>query len=568
MQTLSCRIVSLLLAVLTVGCNLPLNSTLTPGTTGSPPASTEVAPLPTVDASPVIIISSTQEVRKACLYDAELENAPNPDDIVVNSQETIVQSWHLRNTGTCDWKTLTLVAISDYHLEIRSPPNIPQTKTGEAVELSLELTAPSEPGQYQGVWRLQTPDGHIFGPDMSAHIIVQATEGVFTPQEQQVVITDTGCILDADFVTDVTVSDGSFLVAGAAFRKIWRMQNIGTCDWNEGYRLVFVSGDCMDGPASVPVPPTDVGATADIAVDLTVPEQEGIYTSWWRLQSPDGTLFGVRPYVRINALSLPVNNPTPAPPAQSTYSTYIHNITARAREIYLDGQAKGNRANVFSKVGDSITDTPAFLVPVGNRSYKLHSYTYLQPVINYFSAATARTGNSFNNVSLAAVSGWNSFDMGNPEKVAGTCPGMTPLQCEYALVTPSLAIIMIGTNDATGALDIAGYHRNIQAMVEVSIESGVIPVLSTIPYNAGGDERAYNGVIKTIAATYDVPWMDFCAATWDLPNHGISDDGVHPSVPPAGDTANFSAANLQYGHTVRNLLVLHVLDAIWRQVMY
>jgi hypothetical protein len=381
-------------------------------------------------------------------------------------------------------------------------------------------------------------------------------------------MTDDGCILDADFVTDVTVPDGSILTAGETFKKTWRMQNIGTCKWDEGYSLVFASGDQMGGPASVPVPQTDVGATADIVVELVAPKQGSSYTGWWRLQSPKGISFGVWPYVRINVASPPADNPAPAPPAQSAYSAYIHNITARAREIFLDGQAKGNRANVFSKVGDSITDTPAFLVPIGNGSYRLHNYTYLQPVISYFSVATARTGNSFNNVSLAAVSGWNSFDMGNPEKVSGTCPEMTPLQCEYSLVSPSLAIIMIGTNDATGSLDIAGYHRNVQAMVETSIGNGIVPVLSTIPYNQEGDERAYNGVITTIATTYNIPWMDFLASTWNLPDHGISEDGIHPSMPPGDDPANFSAANLQYGYTVRNLLVLHVLDAVWRQAMY
>jgi hypothetical protein len=104
--------------------------------------------------------------------------------------------------------------------------------------------------------------------------------------------------------------------------------------------------------------------------------------------------------------------------------------------------------------------------------------------------------------------------------------------------------------------------------VETSIDYGVIPVLSTVPYDQFGDVQPYNQIIISMAIAYDVPWMDFYAATWDLRNHGIAEgDGVHPSIPPTNDPANFTPENLQYGHTVRNLLVLHVLDAMWRQVL-
>ena len=57
-------------------------------------------------------------------------------------------------------------------------------------------------------------------------------------------------------------------------------------------------------------------------------------------------------------------------------------------------------------------------------------------------------------------------------------------------------------------------------------------------------------------------------STFGLDNHGIDPgDGVHPSVPATNDPTNFTADNLHYGHTVRNLLVLHVLDRMWREVL-
>jgi hypothetical protein len=254
---------------------------------------------------------------------------------------------------------------------------------------------------------------------------------------------------------------------------------------------------------------------------------------------------------------------TPATPG-TTFSPYIHNITPHSRQIYLDGQAMGNRANVFSKVGDSITASWAFLNKIGDGDYALNDYGYLQPVVTYFSSAAARTGNSFNNVSLAAVEGWTSADLLDPSHAAVMCPGLSPLACEYSMVRPSVAIIMIGTNDADRWLDRGAFAANLGQIVQTSIDYGVIPVLSTIPYNSGADVQPYNEIIVATAAAFDVPWMDFYAASVNLPDHGNDPDGVHPSVPPTHDPTNFTAETLQYGFTMRDLLTLHMLDAVWR----
>lgn len=569
MRTVHHYIVPLLLALWMIGCrpSSRATSTPTPGPTVYPEAQADTTPVP---ATPLTAADSTPEIGDNCVYAAEfVEDVTVPDYASVKPGETFTKVWRLQNTGTCDWANLTLVFISDDRLGGESPTAVPPTSRGEFVDISLELMAPSQPGQYLSVWQLHTADGRSFGPPVYTRIIVQATGLSSTSQSPYAVSMDDGCVLDAAFIADVTIPDGTTVEANESFNKIWRMQNLGTCDWGEGYNLVFVSGDQMRGPGSVPISPTRVGETTDIVVPLTSPGVAGNYTGWWRLQAPDGTLFGIWPYVRIEVASSIADRGMPDPPTHSIYAGYIHNLTAHSREIFLEGQAQGNRANVFSKVGDSITDVWAFLNPIGDGVYDLHDYDYLQPVINYFSTTIARSGNSFNNVSLSAVSGWNSFDVLNPDKVADTCPRLTPLECEYTLAKPSAAIIMIGTNDATAAVDLAAYEANVRRMVEISIENGVVPVLSTIPYDQWGDEQAYNQVIISTAVSYDVPWMDFHAVTWDLPNHGIEPaDGVHPSVPPTNDPTNFSEENLQYGHTVRNLLVLHVLDALWRQVMY
>jgi hypothetical protein len=97
----------------------------------------------------------------------------------------------------------------------------------------------------------------------------------------------------AAFISDVTYPDGSTVALGSTFTKIWRVQNTGTCSWNTSYSLVFVSGDRIGGPTAVSVPGNVApGQTIDIPVNFTAPNQVGSYTSYWKLRSASGVLFG------------------------------------------------------------------------------------------------------------------------------------------------------------------------------------------------------------------------------------------------------------------------------------
>ena len=52
----------------------------------------------------------------------------------------------------------------------------------------------------------------------------------------------------AQFITDATVPDGTSFAPGTAFRKTWRLRNIGTCTWTTGYSLVYDSGEKFSAP--------------------------------------------------------------------------------------------------------------------------------------------------------------------------------------------------------------------------------------------------------------------------------------------------------------------------------
>lgn len=96
------------------------------------------------------------------------------------------------------------------------------------------------------------------------------------------------------FVADVTVPDGWPVAPGQILEKTWRLQNIGTCWWTPSYKLVFAGGAQMGGVSEVNLP-KDVppGETVDITVGLTAPTVPGRYIGYWKLQNPNGGLFGM-----------------------------------------------------------------------------------------------------------------------------------------------------------------------------------------------------------------------------------------------------------------------------------
>ncbi len=101
----------------------------------------------------------------------------------------------------------------------------------------------------------------------------------------------------AFFVGDIgLIVDGSILKPNAQFTKIWQIRNIGMCTWDRRYKLLYYSGQHMNGPNFVDfpeiVPPNQ---STWLSVDLTAPKSAGEHIGRWYLQDPDGKRFGVGP---------------------------------------------------------------------------------------------------------------------------------------------------------------------------------------------------------------------------------------------------------------------------------
>jgi hypothetical protein len=137
------------------------------------------------------------------------------------------------------------------------------------------------------------------------------------------VTTEAGCTLDSQYVADVTVPDGTVMSPGAGFVKTWRVRNSGTCDWEAGSQLVFVSGEQMGGPASVTLPAGAVGDEIDVSVNLLAPSIFGTHKGTWRVRAVGGTLFGSNLTVVITVVS-----PATETPAVVTTPTLAPTVAA------------------------------------------------------------------------------------------------------------------------------------------------------------------------------------------------------------------------------------------------
>jgi len=232
----------------------------------------------------------------------------------------------------------------------------------------------------------------------------------------------------------------------------------------------------------------------------------------------------------------------------------IPTFNERAREIYLDGLARGNDPHAFAKIGDCQNVPSMYLSMFDNpNAYALgEEYAYLQETIDWYAG-------SFERESEAVRRGFNAASIvsafwADPEACD---PGETPLDCEIRLHQPSIAIISLETWWEGAPENYEGYLREI---IETTINAGIVPILATKADNVEGDHHI-NRIIAALASEYDIPLWNFWRAVQPLPNHGLSEDGFHLTF-----AASYfdDPERMQSAWPWRNLTALQTLDAARR----
>lgn len=100
---------------------------------------------------------------------------------------------------------------------------------------------------------------------------------------------------NSKFVADVTIPDGTVLKPYQKFYKVWRVQNTGTCPWDQGYGFIQYTGPNMGTTVtyfSNNDQPVGSGGTVDIGVELRAPAQPNDYVAHWTMINDTGKTFG------------------------------------------------------------------------------------------------------------------------------------------------------------------------------------------------------------------------------------------------------------------------------------
>lgn len=242
------------------------------------------------------------------------------------------------------------------------------------------------------------------------------------------------------------------------------------------------------------------------------------------------------------------------------YTITLSGIGDNVRNIFQAGLKKGDNRHAFSKIGDCDTEMHTYLRGFDWGPYDLGEYGYLQEVIPYFSGSFARE-------SIAGKGGFVVASVLDPLWAdPSVCKlGETPLACEYRLNKPSFAIILLRTYP-WGEDWRKTYYRDMERVVQYSIEQGVVPVISTVPHMEGGGADQINEELRWLAAAYQVPLWDLWVTTETLPQKGV-DEYSHLTLPPGAATTTFTEENLRYGMTRRNLESLELLHVLLHMVI-
>jgi peptidoglycan/LPS O-acetylase OafA/YrhL/lysophospholipase L1-like esterase len=250
--------------------------------------------------------------------------------------------------------------------------------------------------------------------------------------------------------------------------------------------------------------------------------------------------------------------PDPAEPGRVLYPEgALQSPITPALAMHLQAIAgAAQQPQVFAKIGDSITVSPSFLACFDGGTVDLGAHGALAATLAYFMAGNAAGSSPYARVSLAAKGGTTAQDAltGSP----------CPLEQELTALAPSIAIVMFGTNEVRTGWSLDDFGTQLWTLVDRTLARGAIPVMSTLPPNTGYPEAAariptFNRIVRAIAQGRGVPLVDLHDALEPLPSRGISSDGLHPSVAAEGGCV-LTAAGLQYGYNVRNLLTLEALD--------
>lgn len=142
-------------AAMTVQASISQAVSSTPTVTGTNPFPTMLTAAPSGTAAPVVL----------CDAAAFVSDITVADGASMGQGQGFTKTWRIRNVGNCTWTpSYDLVFVTGDRMRAPSSRDLAAyVNPGQSIDLSVNLTAPDSPGQYQGFWKLRNAAGVLFG---------------------------------------------------------------------------------------------------------------------------------------------------------------------------------------------------------------------------------------------------------------------------------------------------------------------------------------------------------------------------------------------------------------------
>ena len=222
--------------------------------------------------------------------------------------------WTLYDDGNDD---AILSSVADYVNDAMSvPDSVPEVTwritdpAGNTTDLSSQLSQPTLSWTAPEITGTYTINALVAGLDkgrMSVNVMSETAveseddtdDGSGATSADPETGQPEGDVLKAAYVADVTVPDNTRFEKAEAFTKTWKLRNSGTTDWPEGTVLVHYDGPALTEITEVSVGAVAAGAEVEISVDMTAPDEDGTFKSWWKLNTGEQDITGGSIYLLI-----------------------------------------------------------------------------------------------------------------------------------------------------------------------------------------------------------------------------------------------------------------------------
>ena len=217
----------------------------------------------------LIIMLALSLVLSACNFGQEPEPTPDVGAIFTAAAETVVAQFSLELTQTA----------------LAAPTATPfPTNT---VIATFAIESPGAGTQAAPALVISSPTVGVGGQPTLPITLASATPiGILATQAGPV-------CMNSAFVADINYADGTVVEDDIMIKKVWSIQNTGTCIWDDGFALKPITGDAkgtwvIDEKREF----VDPGEIVEIGIEMRTPTKGGEWGGCWRMHGDSGQPFG------------------------------------------------------------------------------------------------------------------------------------------------------------------------------------------------------------------------------------------------------------------------------------